>query len=106
MPVNITIRNVPDETRDVLARRAADAGQSMQEYLRTMLIEHTSKPTQREILDQIREFAPSLPPREDDRTGADIVREDRDAREAHLRQVHLEALARDRARAQREQHDA
>lgn len=30
---NITVRNVPDETRNRLAARAAGAGQSLQEYL-------------------------------------------------------------------------
>ncbi|MYC93813.1 MAG: hypothetical protein F4X14_02485 [Caldilineaceae bacterium SB0661_bin_32] len=34
MPVQITIRNVPEEVRDELAKRAALQGQSMQEFLR------------------------------------------------------------------------
>lgn len=34
----MTIRDVPDNTRDVLAARAARNGQSLQEYLRTLLI--------------------------------------------------------------------
>ena len=33
MPVNITIRNVPDEVRDELAARAARSGRSLQEVL-------------------------------------------------------------------------
>ena len=33
MPVNITIRNVPDEVRDELAARAARSGRSLQEFL-------------------------------------------------------------------------
>jgi plasmid stability protein len=38
MPVAITIRNVPEETRDELAARAAASGRSLQEYLREELI--------------------------------------------------------------------
>lgn len=34
MAVQITIRNVPDTTRDELAARAARRGQSMEQYLR------------------------------------------------------------------------
>lgn len=39
MPVSITIRDVPDDTRDELAARAARSGRSLQEYLRLELIE-------------------------------------------------------------------
>jgi plasmid stability protein len=44
MATSITIRNVPDETRDELAARAARGGRSLQEYLRAELIALTSKP--------------------------------------------------------------
>lgn len=37
MPVQITIRNVPEEVRDELASRAALKRQSMQEFLREHL---------------------------------------------------------------------
>jgi plasmid stability protein len=39
MSKSITIRNVPDETRELLASRAAASGRSLQEYLRSQLIE-------------------------------------------------------------------
>ena len=45
MPVSVTIRDVPDETRDELAARAARAGQSLQEYLRGQLTELAAKPS-------------------------------------------------------------
>ena len=45
MPVSVTIRDVPDATRDELAARAARAGQSLQEYLRGQLVELAAKPT-------------------------------------------------------------
>lgn len=38
MPTAITIRNVPDETRNELAARAARSGRSLQEYLHAELI--------------------------------------------------------------------
>lgn len=43
MPTSITIRNVPDETRDELAARAARSGRSLQEYLRGEMIELARK---------------------------------------------------------------
>lgn len=36
---SVTIRDVPAETRDELAARARRRGQSLQEYLRAMLVE-------------------------------------------------------------------
>ncbi len=44
MPTSITIRNVPDRTRDELAARAARSGRSLQEYLRRELIVLADKP--------------------------------------------------------------
>ncbi|MBW3537467.1 MAG: hypothetical protein KY395_06840 [Actinobacteria bacterium] len=41
---SITVRDVPDETRDELAGRAARAGRSLQEYLRRELIELAERP--------------------------------------------------------------
>jgi len=45
MPVSVTIRDVPDATRDELAARAARAGQSLQEYLRGQLTALAAKPS-------------------------------------------------------------
>jgi antitoxin FitA len=44
MATSITIRNIPDHTRDELAARAARSGRSLQEYLRTEMIDLASKP--------------------------------------------------------------
>ena len=41
---SITIRNVPDETHEELAARAAASGRSLQEYLRAELIRLASRP--------------------------------------------------------------
>lgn len=41
---SITIRDVPDETRNELAARAARSGRSLQEYLLQQLIELARRP--------------------------------------------------------------
>lgn len=53
VPTSITIRDVPNETRDELAARAARSGRSLQEYLRRTLIELAAKPELNQILDRI-----------------------------------------------------
>ena len=50
----ITIREVPDETRNELAARAARSGRSLQEYLRQTLIDLAAKPDMTELLDELR----------------------------------------------------
>jgi plasmid stability protein len=50
----ITVRDVPDGTRDELAARAARAGQSLQEYLRGELIELARRPDARALVAEIR----------------------------------------------------
>lgn len=77
MSTSITIRNVPDETRDELASRAARGGRSLQEYLRSQLIELANRPDAETVLARIRERK--------ERTGSQLSRE-----------FILEALAEDR----------
>ncbi len=50
---SVQIKDVPAETHAVLRRRAAEAGQSLQEYLRSRLIEEASRPTLEEVLARI-----------------------------------------------------
>ncbi len=50
MAISITIRNVPDEVRDVLAARAARAGRSLQEHLRAELVDLARRPTVADLL--------------------------------------------------------
>ncbi|MDE0044867.1 MAG: hypothetical protein OXU19_03250 [bacterium] len=45
MPVQITIRGVPEEVRDELALRAAERRQSMQKFLRAELERIVSRPS-------------------------------------------------------------
>jgi plasmid stability protein len=52
--VAVTIRDVPDGVRDELAARAARDGQSLQEYLRTLLVMVAAKPTVGEVLARAR----------------------------------------------------
>ncbi len=54
MPISITIRDVPDETRDELASRAARSGRSLQEYLRSEMIELARKPDLATLLERVR----------------------------------------------------
>lgn len=52
--VAITVRDVPDDVRDELAARAARAGQSLQEYLRGLLLATASKPTVADVIARAR----------------------------------------------------
>jgi plasmid stability protein len=54
MPVAITIRGVPDEVRDELAARAARSGQSLQEYLRGVLVECAARPPVGDVIARAR----------------------------------------------------
>ena len=48
------MRDIPDRVRDELAARAARAGQSLQEYLRGLLVATADKPTVDEVLARAR----------------------------------------------------
>jgi len=50
----VTVRDVPDGVRDELAARAARNGQSLQEYLRTLLVTVAEKPTVGDVLARAR----------------------------------------------------
>jgi len=47
---NVQIKDVPEVTHAILRTRAAAAHQSLQEYLRSRLIEEASRPTVDEVL--------------------------------------------------------
>ena len=55
MPVQITIRDVPEEVRDEIAARAALQRQSMQEFLRCELERIASRPSLDAWLQGVRE---------------------------------------------------
>ena len=50
----MTIRDIPEETRDELAARAARSGRSLQEYVRGELIELARKPDMETVLARVR----------------------------------------------------
>jgi len=54
MSVATTVRDVPNEVRDELAARAARAGQSLQEYLRAMLINSAARPDVGDVIARAR----------------------------------------------------
>lgn len=54
MTVSVTVRDVPDRVRDELAARAARAGMSLQEYLRSLLVESASRPTVGDVIARAR----------------------------------------------------
>ena len=54
MPIQITIRNVPEKVRDELAARAALQGKSMQEFLRAELERLATRPSVETWVEQVR----------------------------------------------------
>jgi plasmid stability protein len=52
---SITVRDVPDETAERLASRAAGTGRSLQEYLRARLIELAESPDADALLAAVRQ---------------------------------------------------
>jgi plasmid stability protein len=54
MPVAITIRDVPEEVRDVPAARAARQGRSLQQFLLTELRSAAARPTIDEVIARAR----------------------------------------------------
>jgi hypothetical protein len=55
MPVQISIRDVPERVRDELAARAALLGKSMQEFLRAELERLADRPSAETWLQRVRE---------------------------------------------------
>lgn len=52
---SITIRDVPQETRDELAARAARSGRSLQQYLRGELVRLAERADQEALMASVRE---------------------------------------------------
>jgi antitoxin FitA len=51
---SITVRDVPDQTRDELASRAALTGRSLQEYLRAKLMDLAGQPDAEALIARVR----------------------------------------------------
>ncbi len=74
---SIQVKDVPDDVHATLRRRAAAAGQSLQEYLLAQLIEEAATPTLDEVLDRACGRAGG---HVDLRSSVAAVRSDRDGR--------------------------
>src|SRR5688572_24485176 len=74
---SIQVKDVPDDVHATLRRRAAVAGQSLQEYLLARLVDDATTPTLDELLDRAGGRAGG---RAGFRAAASAVRADRDAR--------------------------
>lgn len=76
--VNLTIRDVPQETRDELAARARRKGQSLQEFVRATLVRAADQADQEELWAEVERRVA----REGTQLSADwiveAIREDRD----------------------------
>jgi len=53
--VSITVRDVPTDVRDELAGRAARSGRSLQEFLRSELVELASRPSPADLMSRVRD---------------------------------------------------
>jgi plasmid stability protein len=74
---SIQIKDVPEDVHTTLRRRAAAAGQSLQEYLLAQLIEEAHTPTLDELLDRAGGRAGG---RAGFKAAVDAVRAERDSR--------------------------
>jgi plasmid stability protein len=74
---SIQVKGVPEEVHAVLRRRAALAGQSLQEYVLMLLRQDAETPTLEEVLDRVEHRSGG---EADFETAARLVREEREAR--------------------------
>ena len=72
---SVQIKDVPADTHAVLRRRAAEANQSLQEYLRGWLIDEASRPTVDEVFRRVAHRSGGVVPLE---VATEIVRAERD----------------------------
>jgi plasmid stability protein len=72
---NVQIRHVPDEVHRGLKGQAAEAGQSLNEFLLARMGEIASTPTVTELAQRLRERPPYTGP-----SSAEVIRGDRDER--------------------------
>lgn len=74
----IQVRNVPDRLHKEVARRAKARGQTLTDYIQELLEREVARPPAAEVFDRI-EARPSV---NLGRRAADLIREERAAREA------------------------
>lgn len=78
MVVLLQIRNVPEETRNELKRRAGKHGESMNAYVLRLLEREVERPTVEEVFERAARRAGI------DVSTADVIRAERAARDAEL----------------------
>ncbi len=74
----IQVRNVPDRLHRELARRAKARGQTLTDYIQEILEREVTRPPAAEVFDRIEARSPVML----GRPAADLIREERAAREA------------------------
>lgn len=72
MGISVTIRNLPNRTRDVFAERAAASGRSLQEYLSAELQRLADQPSPEDWLAGANEFAQAHSLSQKDQVLADL----------------------------------
>ncbi len=77
MPVQITIRNVPETIRDELALRAAQNRQSMQAFILSEFERIISRPSNEELMKRAAERAAEFGSRMGSDKIVEMIREDR-----------------------------
>lgn len=73
----VQIKHIPDDVHQTLRRRAAEKGQSLQEYLLGQLTEQARQPTVEELFARVAQRSGGRVSLED---AVRLVREDRDSR--------------------------
>ena len=77
---HIQIRNVPEDVHRTLKARAAKAGMSLSEYLLRDIVDRATHPTIAELAERIRQREPVR----GDFSAAEIIREEREARDRQI----------------------
>jgi hypothetical protein len=78
MPKMIQVRNVPDRLHRELVKRARARGETLTQYLQGLLEREVSRPLATDVLARVRARAPVKL----DRPAGELIREDRELREA------------------------
>ena len=86
MGKHIQIREVDEEMRRLIKQRASEAGLSLSAYLKRLIAQDLSKPSWAEFTRKLSE----LPPVPLNPDSATIIREEREARAAHLESLTLD----------------
>lgn len=58
----IQIRDVPEDAYEVIRKRARASGQSIQAYMRDLVVDQASRPSKREAMAAVRDLLAQHPP--------------------------------------------